>query len=397
MEHVKLGARFGGAPVVVALLLVMAACGGAQTPEAVDGETATDPPGRAVGEPPWKGVEVGWTRLAAPPFVRAGAASVWTGEKLVYWGGDSGYGATQHADGAAYDPVGGSWERIPSGPLSGRSTPGAVWTGTEVVLWGGWPSRGDGAAFDPKLGTWRTLPAAPLSPRVPVGAVWTGKEIVVWGDASRQSEATDGAAYDPEADRWRALPPAPLALNAAHAVWTGKEMVVYGALLDRNNRSATKHAQGIAYNPKHDEWRVIAPHPLSPQASSAAWIGDRMLVWDYGLTAGAYDSARDAWKRVPDLPLPFAECYPESALAQERLLAWYCGRGAMYEIPSGTWQRIPPPEGEVFGQPVSAGSVILFAGAAHEGHANALWALTPRHGAIRRATWHRRAQQGAAR
>jgi hypothetical protein len=148
-------------------------------------------------------------------------------------------------------------------------------------------------------------------------------------------------------------------------------------LLDRNNRSATEHAQGIAYDPEHDEWRVIAARPLSPQASTAAWIGDRMLIWDYELRAGAYDPARDEWTRVPDLPLPFAECGPESALADERLLAWYCGRGAIYDIRSGTWKRLPPPEGEVFGQPVSAGSVILFAGAAHEGHANALWAYKP--------------------
>jgi hypothetical protein len=377
MEHVKLRARFGGAHVVFAVLLVTSACGGAQTPGADGRETTTNTSGRAAGEATWKGVEVGWTRLPAPPFVRADAASVWTGEKLVYWGGYTGYGATQHADGAAYDPVGGSWERIPSGPLSGRSTPGAVWTGREVVVWGGWPSKGDGAAFDPELGTWRTLPAAPLSPRVPVAAVWTGKEVVVWGDARRQGEATDGAAYDPDADRWRRLPPAPLALNAAHAVWTGKEMVVYGALLDGNNRSATEHAQGVAYDPEHDEWRAIAARPLSPQASSAAWIGDRVLMWDYELKAGAYDPARDEWTRVPDLPLRFAECYPESAVVDERLLAWYCYRGATHEIRSGTWKRIPPPEGEIFGRPVSAGSVILFAGAAHEGRANALWAFKP--------------------
>jgi hypothetical protein len=322
-------------------------------------------------------VEVGWTRLAAPPFVRADAASVWTGEKLVYWGGYTGYGATPHADGAAYDPAGGSCERIPSGPLSGRSTRGAVWTGREVVIWGGSPSSGAGAAFDPELGTWRTLPAAPLSTRVPVATVRTGMEVVVRGDARRRGEATDGAAYDPDADRWRPLPPALLALNAAHAVWTGKEMVVYGALLDGNNRSDTKHAQGIAYDPEHDEWRVIAPRPLSPQASSAAWIGDRMLTWDYELTAGAYDPAHDEWTRVPDLPLGFAECYPESAVVDERLLAWHCDRGAIHETRSRTWKRIPRPDGQVYRRPVSAGSAILFAGAAHEGHANALWAYKP--------------------
>ena len=319
----------------------------------------------------------GWTELPAPPIVRARAASVWTGKELVYWGGDTDFGSTHHADGAAYDPGTRRWRRIPSGPLSGRSTPGAVWTGTEVVLWGGSPASGDGAAFDPEAGTWRALPPAPLSPRAPVAAVWTGQEVLVWGNASRNWRANDGAAYEPAADRWRPLPPAPLALNTAQAVWTGEEMVVFGAHLDRNNASRTEHAQGIAYRPETDGWRVIAPRPLSPQASTVAWTGDRVLVWDYELTAGVYDPARDVWAGVPDLPLSDAECYPESVVADGFVFAWYCGVGALYDVESGTWKRVPSPEDVVFGRPVSAGSVVLFAGAAHEGSANGLLAFRP--------------------
>jgi len=379
MEDVELRAPFGRA-AVVALLVVTTACGGdVQKPHAEKNvETRTDmSAGRAVNQAVWEELDVGWTLLPAPPFVRARGAFVWTGKELVYWGGDTGLGSTFHADGAAYDPVTGSWRRLTAGPLSGRGLPGAVWTGREVVVWGGYPSRGDGAAFDPEAGTWRLLSEAPLSPRPPVAAVWTGKEVIVWGDASRASVATDGAAYEPAADRWRVLPPAPLTLNQAHAVWTGKEMVVYGALLDGNNASKTKHAQGIAYDPQANEWRRIAAYPLSPQASTAAWTGDYLLVWDYELAAGAYDPARDEWTRVRRLPLPFGECYPESARAAEFVLAWHCVQGALYEIGSRTWKRIPPPEGEIRGRPVSAGSVVLFAGAAHEGHANALWAYKP--------------------
>lgn len=376
----KLRASFGRAAIVAVLVVATACGGGAQKPQAettdVETRTATSADW-AAAEAEWSALPAGWTSLPAPPFVRARAASVWTGAELFYWGGDTGLGTTHHADGASFRPVPGSWHRLPASPLSGRSSPAAVWTGREVVLWGGRPSRGDGAAFDPEAGTWRLLPAAPLSPRVPIAALWTGKELIVWGDASRAGEATDGAAYDPAADRWRALPPAPLALNEAQAVWTGNEMVVYGALLDRNNASKTKHAQGIAYDPEANEWRAIAPYSLSPQASTASWTGDGVLVWDYELAAGAYDPARNEWTRLPDLPLPFQECYPESALIDDFVLAWSCGQGALYEIARGTWKRVPPPEGEVFGRPVSAGSVVLFAGAAHEGNANALWAYKP--------------------
>lgn len=328
----------------------------------------------------WRALPSGWTRLRPPPFVRARAASVWTGEELFYWGGDTGSGGTYHADGAAFDPASGRWRLLPDSPLSGRTSPDAVWTGREIILWGGEgdATKSDGAAFDPRSNSWRLLADAPLGPRTPVAAVWTGKEMLVWGNAARPAEAVDGAAYDPEEDRWRELPRAPLALNQANAVWTGKEMVVYGALLDGNNVSKAKHARGIAYDPASNAWRVLPPYPLSPQASAVVWTGEKLLVWDYELEAAAYEPDADAWTAEPDLPLRFYECYPQGALAGDRVLAFHCGQAALYEIADGKWKRIASPPAEIFGRPVSAGSVVLFAGGAHEGHANALWAYKPK-------------------
>ena len=236
---------------------------------------------------------------------------------------------------------------------------------------------GDGAAFDPATGRWGMLPPAPLSPRRPVTTVWTGKEMIVWGDGSRAAAARDGAAYDPVADRWRSLPPAPLALNEASAAWTGKKMLVFGALLDGNNHSTIRYARGIAYDPEADRWRELPDSPLSPQASSVAWTGNEVLAWDYELAAGAYDPVRNAWRKLPDLPLRFGECYPESATSAEVVLAWYCGLGALLEIATSEWHRMSRPPAEVYGRPVAAGRVVLFAGAAHEGVANALWAYMP--------------------
>lgn len=327
----------------------------------------------------WQALPPGWSSLPAPPFVRARAVSVWTGSQLFFWGGDTDLGATHHDTGAAYDLAAGAWRRLPAAPLTGRSGAGAVWTGREVIIWGGWADhpRGDGAAFDPAAERWRMLPRAPLSPRRPVAAVWTGREMIVWGDASRAAATRDGAAYDPVADRWRPLPPAPLALNEANAVWTGEEMVVVGELLDGNNHSTTRYARGIAYDPELDRWRGLAAFPLSPQASSVAWTGKDVLVWDYELTAGAYDPARDDWRKLPDLPLRFGECYPRSATTSEVMLARYCGQGAVFDIATSGWQRVSAPPTTVYGRPVAAGPVVLFAGAAHEGVGNALWAYVP--------------------
>lgn len=289
-----------------------------------------------------------------------------------------------YADGAAYEPAARTWRPLPRGPLAGRSSAAAVWTGKEVLIWGGRgggdPNDGlnDGAAFDPARGKWRMLSPSPLLPRVPVAAVWTGSEMVVWGDASRSGSEShrEGAAYDPVADRWRQLPSAPLELNLAEGIWTGEELLVFGARLNGNNWAETKHAQGMAYDPEANTWRVIAEYPLSPQASSVLWTGKEVVAWDYELKAGAYDPASDTWRRLPDLPLRFYECYPQSARAGEVVVAWQCGQGAMLDS-TGAWRRMPRVARVIFGRPVSAGGVVLFPGAAHEGHANALWAFKP--------------------
>jgi hypothetical protein len=287
---------------------------------------------------------------------------------------------------------------VPAAPLAGRSEAGATWTGKEVFVWGGWTigyagqgstGWGDGALFDPATRRWRILPPSPLSPRLPVAVVWTGREVVVWGDTERAAGPQpghvsslrqwqrEGAAYDPKAGTWRLLPRAPLGLNEAHGLWTGKELIVFGALLDDNNWSKTEHAQGMAYDPEADSWRVIKDYLLVPQATSVAWTGDEVLAWDYDLKAGAYDPASDAWRKIPDLPLRFSECYPESALVRAQIVAWFCGQGAIFDPSTSEWRRMPSAPDEIYGSPVAAGEVVLFAGAAEDGSRNRLWAYKP--------------------
>lgn len=328
----------------------------------------------------WGELPSGWSSLPEPPFQSTDAVAIWTGRELFYWGGDADSESRQLAEGAAYDPATERWRPLPAAPLTERSAAGAVWTGSEVLIWGGWARegpRGNGAAFDFAAERWRTLPDGPLSARAPAVAVWTAGEMIVWGDTSRFTTAQDGAAYDPAADRWRSLPPAPLALNEAEAIWTGEEMIVFGALLDGNNHSDTGQAQGIAYDPREDAWRVIASYPLSPQASSIAWTGRFVLAWDYELAAGLYDPIRDAWTELPDLPLDFGECYPKSERVGRAVFAWFCTRGALFDLAERRWHHVTIPEQEPHGPPVAAGKVILFPGGAYDGRRSAFLAYRP--------------------
>ena len=355
--------------LVFALLVVLVVgCGSDPAPPEAEPREPVD----------WSSLDPGWSQLEPPPFGRAEAVSIWTGRELFLWGGEMDHGGTAHADGASYDPVSGRWSTVAAAPIAGRSSAAAVWTGEEVLVWGGWADspREDGAAYRPATDEWRTLPQSPLGPQAPVGAVWTGREMLVWGDVSRTREATRGAAYNPASNSWRTLPPAPFGLNLASAIWTGREMIVYGAQLDGNNLSTEEHARGIAYAPATDSWRVLAPYPLSPQASSVVWADGRMLAWDYELRAGIYDSESDRWRAAPDLPLGFSECYPQGAVLGSFVLAYHCGSAALFNLAAGTWEVVPG-RTPIYGRPVSAGPVALFAGAAHESDASALWAYKP--------------------
>jgi hypothetical protein len=350
--------------LAVALVLGSAACGNEETEPAPLPAQASLP--------------VGWSTLPEPPFFRFRGAAAWTGSELVYWGGESKYGDEVHSDGAAFDLATEEWRPLAPGPLRARAGAVAVWSGHEVVVWGGDQEAGpEGAAYDPSRDDWRTLPDSPLDARVPVGAVWTGTEMIVWGDVSRDGSAVDGAAYDPRADRWHELPPAPFALNEATVAWTGDELVVVGARLDGNNWSDTEHARGAAFDPATSEWRVLPPYPLSPQASTAVWTGEELVVWDYELRSAAYDPIANRWRPLPDLPLDFSECYPKGAAGGGLVLAWHCGRAALLDPTAESWREVGSAPPDIFATPVSAGSVFLFVGAYDESGGESAWAYRP--------------------
>ncbi len=147
-------------------------------------------------------------------------------------------------------------------------------------------------------------------------------------------------AYDPATDTWRRIAEAPHGLNLASGMWTGQEVLVFGSLLNGKNRADTPTSVGAAYDPATDTWRELPPSALSPQATSAVWVDDRMVAWDYEVHSQEYDPARNAWSHPVKMPLSFSECYPESVVVRDLVFAFFCGRAALYDAISGTWQEI---------------------------------------------------------
>jgi hypothetical protein len=141
----------------------------------------------------------------------------------------------------------------------------------------------------------------PLAPRGGHSVTWTGKEMLVWGgwgDEVGRVRFADGAAYDPETDRWRIIAEAPLTGRRNHfAAWTGREMVIVGG---------DGRTDGAAYDPVRDSWRDLAAAPFGIGASEVledegrATTGDVLVVWNVTADRVArYDAASGSWMEMP--------------------------------------------------------------------------------------------------
>jgi hypothetical protein len=135
---------------------------------------------------------------------------------------------------------------------------------------------------------------------------------------------------------------------------------------------------GAAYDPATDAWRQLPRVKLSPQASTAAWTGSRVLAWDYDLRAASYDPKRNSWRRLPGPPLESCEASPDGAATNRMVLAQGCGH-ALWDVRAGRWIKVERKENRFHGhgRVVAAGPVFLIAGADHESDANGLVAYNP--------------------
>jgi hypothetical protein len=83
---------------------------------------------------------------------------VWTGSRMIVWGGYNGYGT-----GGIYDPATDSWAPVSTtGAPSGRVYHTAVWTGSRMIVWGGEISTSPSTAGST---TRRPTPGRPPAPR----------------------------------------------------------------------------------------------------------------------------------------------------------------------------------------------------------------------------------------
>lgn len=229
-----------------------------------------------------------WTTMPVGPAGRDRHVAVWTGSRMVVWGGRNAEGLL--AEGSVFNPgsPGGSWTSLGvASPPTARQQATGVWTGTRLIVWGGIGTTGvlgDGGRLlfsDPQTPqSWAAVSTdgAP-SPRYGHSAIWTGSRMLVWGGVGPDGvQLADGGAYNPDSNTWAPLPAAgaPSARQDHSALWTGTEMLI---LAGAGGSGAT--ATGAAYDPVRGAWRTLSTggSPVARSLAVAVWTGAEIEIF----------------------------------------------------------------------------------------------------------------------
>jgi len=289
-----------------------------------------------------------WTTMPTlnAPTAADNFMSVWTGTQLFVWGG---YGDNFLDTGAMYDPASGSGTWTPintSGAPSARSGGTAVWTGTEVIVWGGSSGgtpQNSGARYNPGADTWTSMTASAAARSLHVAA-WNGSKMLVWGGHDGTNYINSGGLYNPANDSWETTPPtggAPSARQFTSAVATSTgEFIIFGGF------SGSEFDNGAILTISNT-WAAMSPAPNTRSKHTAIWDGSRMIVWG-GLVAGSlqnvgyiYSPLGNSWTVTDTNYAPNPREMHSAVWTGQEMIIW--GGLNVSTMDTGAVFRPPPP------------------------------------------------------
>jgi Secretion system C-terminal sorting domain/Kelch motif len=269
-----------------------------------------------------------WTPTSTvnAPTARWGHTAMWTGSKMLIWGGD-----LSNNSGGIFDPVTNSWQTMSSANSpSPRCYHTAIWTGSKMIIWGGsnWQPYKTGAIYDPITDSWSMLDSfnAP-SPRYWHTAVWTGTKMIIWGGYNDSISLNTGGIYDPLTNNWTPVSTinCPLPIFAPHSVWTGSKMIVWGC--DDNGNFLN---YGGLFDPVTNSWQPMsetnAPYPRT--FPTVVWTGSKMMVWggEYGViiynSGGMYDPITNSWTQLSTINAPEPRYLQSAVWTGTKMIVW---------------------------------------------------------------------------
>lgn len=290
------------------------------------------------------------TSTTGAPAGRTAHSAVWTGSKMIIWGG---YDFRDEMNtGGQYDPVANSWTATSTtGAPSPRKNHTAVWTGTTMVVWGGDPNFfHTGGQYDPVGDSWSTTSTdlAPLG-RTAHTAVWSGTRMIIWGGRdSALNELNTGGSYYPAGNYWvpTSTTGAPSPRDRHSAVWVGTKMIIWGGI------AGTVTNTGGLYHLATDSWSATSTTgaPSARTRHTAVAAGSKMIVWgggdgDLTNTGGVYDPATNLWTATSTAGAPTARRRHTVVWTGNRMVVWggedteahYARAGGQYDPAANSW------------------------------------------------------------
>lgn len=167
------------------------------------------------------------------------------------------------------------WELLPPSPLTPRASALGVWTGDEVLVIGGepeawcppnadcnspdFPPLADGAAFDPVTGSWRMITAAPFPFSSNASAVVVDDAVyVLVHEISRPGGPGGLLRYLLSEDRWERLPPPSPEADWYHLVGTSGSVAAF----PHSDEAGDK--PDLLFDPATGSWNQLPSDPLPP-------------------------------------------------------------------------------------------------------------------------------------
>ncbi len=347
----------------------------------------------------------GWTQLPTPPLSpRTGAATAWTGSEALFLGGDTGPPCLDTGagsgdcevppgarDGAAFDPVAGTWRQTAEAPAPIQgSLPTAV-AGDTVFLF----SAGQLLAYDASDDAWTVHPGPSGAPEYGRLAAVDGSVVLVAGER-RQGEPS-GHAFDPATGSWALLPEDPLgpAFDRVPTATTAGLVLTGHSLVPNPGSTEPSFVRAAVFDPGSSRWTLLDD---SDQVGGWqwAWTGRRLVdpnlgtvdggeVNGYGRDipmGGVLDPATGTWAPLPNAPPGSSDGWWVEALGGP-LTATY---GWVYDDRAESWTLLPRPDGAPPqpGSAVWAGEALVVLGGvdAREGMSvdalsDSAWIWTP--------------------
>jgi hypothetical protein len=352
-------ARWTGLCGILAIASGAAACSSSDSVAPVLAGGGIDEAGGAFLPPdkPWQA-----TTLDAAPSPREHHTAVWTGSRMLVWGGNVMGKPAVTDTGAAYDPTTRTWTPISlTGAPSPRHSHTAVWTGSRMLVWGGFGASSfetTGGSYDPVSDTWTPIASmgAPVG-RIGNGAAWVSGSLLVWGGFADAPIATGGR-YDATKDAWSAIDAsqAPPKRFGHTMLGVGDSALVWGG-----NDTLDWHRDGALLSADGTTWAPLSTTgaPSAREGATGVWTGALALVWggfDGGTTVGsggAFSLATGTWAPLPEDGAPSPRREHVAAWIGARMFVWggcgddtckaLLGDGAWFDPsakPSGTWAPI---------------------------------------------------------